>query len=277
MVKLIFSRVIKKIYFVCNIRRVLFGKNRGFLFSSLFDLNTDMILGFHEPNTFEVFDIFLKEGMVVADIGSNVGYFTRYLSKKVGGRGKVFAFEPVPDTYNRLNANLKRNRLLNVTSVDAAVTDKDEPVHMFLSHTHYMSSLDSAWAGREGGEIMVPGLQLDSFFTQKGLKPDFIKMDIEGGAVYALQGAVNVITKYAPVLLLESHTPEEDLAIGRALSLIPYKVFRVGNRKEVKFLDRNYKDEFGVYGTVLGVPISRMEEFGQWSPHQFQKRRFGQR
>ncbi len=78
------------------------GKNRGFKFIYSDDYNLDMMLGLHEPNSFEVFGLFLKKGMVVADIGANFGYFSRFLSRSVGLTGKVFCFEPVPETHRRL-------------------------------------------------------------------------------------------------------------------------------------------------------------------------------
>jgi FkbM family methyltransferase len=277
MIKVFLSRIIRLFYREGKTYRVLWGKNKGFRFIFRNDLNTDMMLGLHEPNTFEVFDIFVREGMVVADVGSNIGYFTRYLSKKVGATGRVFAFEPIPATFQRLNETISLNELSNVEPVSAAVSNTEEPVTIFLSHTHYMASLDPVWAGQQGGNISVNAVTLDSFFEEKGIKPDLIKMDIEGGAVFALEGMRDIILRYEPVLFLESHTPEEDLAIGKALSLKPYKVFRVGASGEVKYLDKNYKDPQGVYGTVIGIPVSRMDSFGDWSPHAFQKKRPGQR
>lgn len=277
MLRIFLSKIIRLFYREGKSYRVLWGKNNGFRFVFRNDLNTDMILGLHEPNTFEVFDVFVKEGMVVADIGSNIGYFTRYLSNEVGDSGRVFAFEPVPATFERLTETILLNNLRNVTPVQAAVSNTSGKVTMFLSHTHYMASLDSSWAGRAGGDVSVNAIRLDDFFREKGIKPDFIKLDIEGGAVFALEGLHDIILKHEPVLFLESHTAEEDLSIGRALSLKPYKVFRVGDSREVKYLDRNYKDELGVYGTVIGIPLSKLDAFGKWSPLTFQRRRFGQR
>lgn len=51
--------------------------------------------------------------------------------------------------------------------------------------------------------------------------------------MFALTG-MNKCILNEPVLFLESHTPEEDLAIGKALSLIPYDVYRVGDARDVR-------------------------------------------
>ena len=260
-----------------GINQVLFGKNRGLKLRYHNDLNLDMLLGVHEPNTFEVFDIFLKEGMLVADIGANVGYFTRFLSKKVGKTGAVHAFEPIPQTFKTLQDTISLNKLNNITPVNKAVTDRNGSVTMFLSSTHYMASVDVNWATDKGGAVEVPATSLDFYFGNLGKYPDFIKMDIEGGGVYALKGMRNCIMKHEPILLLESHTSAEDLAIGQALSLIPYNVYRVGNPTPVKHLDKDHKDEFGVYETVVGIPKSKQNMFTNWTPAQFQKKRLGQR
>lgn len=266
-----------KIMQAIGINRVLFGQNKGLRLRYSKEINVDMILGFHEPNTFEVFDLFVKEGMTVADIGANVGYFTRFLSKKIGDTGQLHAFEPIPRTFSMLTDTVAINKLKNVTLVNKAVSDHNGTVTMYLSHTHYMASVDVNWASSEGGKTEVPAVTLDSYFEALGKYPDFIKMDIEGGGVFALKGMQNCIRKNEPVLFLESHTGAEDLAIGEALSLAEYEVYRVGSTVPVKYLDRNYEDEFGIYGTVIGIPRSKISLFAKWSPAQFQKQRFGQR
>jgi FkbM family methyltransferase len=277
MMKKVAKKLLRRLLQFRKVNSVVFGKNKGFKFRFNEDLNLDMMLGIHEPNSFEVFDLFVKEGMIVVDIGANIGYFSRFLSIKTGQKGKVFAFEPIPNTFKRLVETTELNRLVNITLINSAVSNSNTNLKMFLSHTHYMASLDGNWAGNDGGEIEVQGVTLDSYFESKGFYPDFIKMDIEGGGVYALPGMTNCILKNQPVLFLESHTPSEDVAIGKALSMLPYDVYRVGDSREVKHLDTDYKDELGIYGTVIAIPKSKVSLFGNWTPAVFQKDRVGQR
>ena len=260
-----------------KINTIRFGKNRGFRYKFNEDLNLDMMLGFHEPNTFEVFDLFIKEGMNVADVGANIGYFSRFLSRKVGPKGKIFAFEPMPATFAMYQETVSLNQLTNIVPVNAAVSDTDGTVKMYFSHTHYMASVDVNWASNKGGEIEVKSLRLDTYFEEKGFFPDFIKLDIEGGGVFALEGMKNCIVKNQPVLFLESHTLAEDLAIGKALSLIPYEVYRVGDSEPVVHLDRDYTDKGGIYSTVIAIPKSKLHVYGNLDPSSFQKKRIGQR
>ncbi|MBK6390607.1 MAG: FkbM family methyltransferase [Saprospiraceae bacterium] len=191
------KRMIQFVLRKSKVNSVLFGKNKGLKLYFSDDLNLDMVLGFHEPNTFEVFDMFIKEGMTVVDIGANVGYFTRCLSKKVGTKGFVYAFEPIPATFKSLQATISLNNISNVIAVNKASSDHNGTVTMYLSLKHYMASLDVNWASRKGrnGSSCIT---LDSFFETTGKAPDFIKMDIEGGGVYALKGMYNIIRKHEP-------------------------------------------------------------------------------
>lgn len=259
-----------------NIISVPFGKNKGLKLEYMPDLNLDMILGLHEPNTLEVFDHLISKGDTVIDIGSNIGYFSKILSDKVGD-GRVFAFEPIPETYARLQNTIKLNHLKNVVPVNMAISNEIGTQEIFLNKTHYMASLDSKWAGNDTGSIKINAVTLDSYIEQNQLNPSFIKMDIEGGGVYALPGMKKTIKRFAPILFLESHTPQEDLVIGEALTWNNYKVIRVGDLREVKYLDKNYKDIYGVYNTVLGIPTEKFYTLQKSVISKIQTKKFGQR
>ena len=53
-----------------------------------------MYSGQWEPHIVSIFNQYIKDGMVVIDIGANIGAHTLILSKLVGDSGKVIAFEP---------------------------------------------------------------------------------------------------------------------------------------------------------------------------------------
>jgi FkbM family methyltransferase len=251
--------------------------NRGGWIEYDDSINTDMLLGLHEPNTFEVFREVVKRGMTVIDIGANVGYFSICLDKLVGSEGKVYAFEPVPSTFAALERMLDRNSCRNTVAIQKAISGQNGYVDFFLSHTHYMSSLSVNWAGAASQTIRVPSVRLDDFVRTENIELDFIKMDIEGGGVFALSGMAETIRKNRPFLLLESHTPEEDLAIGKVLSENNYKAYRVGDRTPLINLNANYTDIHGIWGTVIGVHEERLKGLKRFDPMKFQMYRFGQR
>ena len=66
----------------------------------------------------------ISSGDWVVDVGANVGHYTKKFSELVGPSGRVIAFEPVPTTFSLLSANTERFTHLNVTLINAAVSNK---------------------------------------------------------------------------------------------------------------------------------------------------------
>jgi len=67
----------------------------------------------------------LREGEVVADIGSGTGYFTLRFARAVGESGMVFAVDVSPDMVRHLNRRLRDEGVRNVVSV---LADPDDPL-----------------------------------------------------------------------------------------------------------------------------------------------------
>src|ERR1039458_7626249 len=65
----------------------------------------------------------LRPGDVCIDVGANIGYYTLIMSKAVGPQGQVYAFEPVPPTFNYLNKILTETKSFNVKAFQLAISD----------------------------------------------------------------------------------------------------------------------------------------------------------
>jgi FkbM family methyltransferase len=83
------------------------------------------ISGVWEPNITAAFKRAIRPGDVCLDIGAHIGYYTLLGANVVGSRGHVYAFEPSPDAYRRLRANVDLNRLQNVTAFELAVGEQE--------------------------------------------------------------------------------------------------------------------------------------------------------
>ena len=90
-------------------------------------------LGTYEPELQQAVHDWLRPGMVVYDVGANIGYISLLLARTVqttpnGGTlrpaGQVFAFEPLPANLERMAANFELNPWANITCVAAAVVDR---------------------------------------------------------------------------------------------------------------------------------------------------------
>jgi len=72
----------------------------------------------------------LQKGMIVADIGAGVGYFSLRIAKRVGPVGEVLAVDIQPEMLSLLKQNREREGLTNVEPILGTVTDPHLPQDM---------------------------------------------------------------------------------------------------------------------------------------------------
>jgi FkbM family methyltransferase len=147
----------------------------------------------YEPEQTCMFEKLIKPGNVVFDVGAHAGYYTLLSSVLVGPEGKVIAFEPNPDNYHHLDKHVKINRAENVALIECAVGDENG------SGTGHLSN---------EGSFKVQTVRLDDIVMEKGVSPDFIKIDTEGAEMLVLTGAKLMITDKKPVIFLSTHGEE---------------------------------------------------------------------
>ena len=168
------------------------------------------ITGYYEPESMAAISSVLPKGGVFVDVGAHCGMFTLLASSLVGPQGKVLAFEPSRREYDRLTANIALNGLTNVIASPCAVAAEAGEVQLLIAEAghagHNTTSKRFAYPAVKLAEaVNVPTLTLDGFFAEHGLdRCDVIKMDIEGGELPALKGAVGVLRRFRPTLVLET-------------------------------------------------------------------------
>ena len=83
--------------------------------------------GVMEPGVVALFKKLVKPGMVVVDVGANVGIYTLEAARLTGVEGKVYSFEPSPRIYAILKDNIQVNGFLEhglTCARDVAVSDR---------------------------------------------------------------------------------------------------------------------------------------------------------
>lgn len=139
----------------------------------------------------------VRPGDVVIEVGANVGAHTLTLANLVRANGVVYAFEPTSYAQGKLRANLALNP-------------------QFANRVIIRSELVTNHSGD------APNLKIRSSFPVDGSQPDevvpstamslddldltqldFIKIDVDGYDYKVLQGAVSLIKKFKPVILVE--------------------------------------------------------------------------
>ncbi|MEA5567845.1 FkbM family methyltransferase [Anabaena sp. UHCC 0399] len=167
----------------------------------------------------------LQPGDVALDVGAAFGIISLALSKVVGEKGSVHAFEPSRTAQNCLQKLLEINHAHNVTLVKSAIADAPG----FTEFIEYTSDNDLSWAS-DTSTLASPNINptmnhlcyavdvttIDEYVAAKNIKPKAIKIDIEGFELYALHGGKTTLEKFLPYLCIDIH---KDVKTGESALL----------------------------------------------------------
>jgi len=142
-----------------------------------------------------------RAGDVVLDVGAYVGMFTLRAAKLIGSTGRVIAVEPESRNLSYLRKNVEH--LGNVEVVGEAASNKSGEGKLFLSSATPCHTL--IYSHKRSTKVKVN--TLDNIATQLNLpRVDFIKMDIEGSELQALEGAINILGGKVRLAIASYHT-----------------------------------------------------------------------
>ena len=143
----------------------------------------------------------IETGDTVIDAGACWGDTALYFAHHAGQEGKVFSYEFVPRNLEILFKNLDLNPQLRerISVVDRAAWSHSGEILQFGDNGPG-SSVSSA---RNNNKEDIESLSIDDLVkARKIAHVDFIKMDIEGSELKALQGAMETIRKHQPKLAI---------------------------------------------------------------------------
>ncbi len=149
----------------------------------------------------------IKKGDIVLDIGAHIGYYTILFSELVGPEGKVYSFEPHPKNFQLLKKTVEINNLTNVEIFQNIVSDKNKPVDF------YISKLDSIGnrmfdSNEAESKIEIDSISIDEFLKNKHDKINFIKMDIQGAEVLAIDGMKETLRNNKHLKIIQEWWPD---------------------------------------------------------------------
>lgn len=149
----------------------------------------------------------VEPGDVVVDAGANIGYVALLLSRWVGPQGRVFSFEPIPETYDLLAGNVKKLGLTNVEIFPYALSSRDGRAEMEVPH--YEGGGENFYESRMAEKtnvdlrtFPVEVRRLDSVLDL-GRTVSFIKIDVEGHEEDVVRGATRILQASQPALMIE--------------------------------------------------------------------------
>ena len=215
--KYIHSRDIFDILLVDNSIRQLQSVTRKLKFYDLSKLGYDIkVYGARAlldklviHNQYSYKDCKVEKGDFVIDAGGCWGDTSLIFSSIVGSKGKIFTFEFFDDNLNILKENFSHNKNLseNIILTEQPLYNKSNKI-LYLNHA--CADITTLTENKNNSH-RYKTICIDDFVEKNKVeKIDFIKMDIEGCELKALQGATNTLKKYKPKLAIAAYHKYED-------------------------------------------------------------------
>lgn len=150
-----------------------------------------------EPKLFDYLKENIRPGDVILDVGSFLGTYAIFMARWAEPTGKVFAFEPSPESFQALKKHLAINGVEGVVSpFQMALGDKPGAATLKTHTEPYRNALGAVDPkGVSSGEVEVEVSTIDDVCEKLGITPKLIRMDIQGHEYAALRGAEKTLEK----------------------------------------------------------------------------------
>jgi FkbM family methyltransferase len=160
---------------------------------------TRLLFGTYEPEQSDLFRQHIRSGDQVLDIGAAAGYYTLLSARLVGSTGRVVSFEPDPDNLRFLRSHVEQNGLSQVTILPVALADE--------TGTARFGGGTGTGTGRlcQNGVVQVAVRRLDDVAAEMDLRPQHLKIDVEGAEMAVLRGGERTIKTDRPTIFLSTH------------------------------------------------------------------------
>jgi FkbM family methyltransferase len=174
-----------------------------------------------EPAVESLFADLLAPESVVIDIGANFGLYTAIAASRLGPTGCAHAFEPDPETAERLRDTVALTQSTAAVRInELAVSNRDnEEISLWTSDGAAGKPLASLIKERSWGtfarSVNVNTITLDTYVRERKLhRIDVIKCDVEGHEWEVLSGGRETLKRHDAVVIVElaadsSHSPKE--------------------------------------------------------------------
>ena len=178
---------------------------------------------------------------IIFDIGANTGLYS-IVSKLSNPKARVVAFEPYGPNIERLNRNAELNDLVKgIEVVQLAVGDENNKTDFAIPGDGGISDVLSAdiefteqFSEKEDDfkTVQVPQMTLDAFVAKMEFPGvDLMKIDVENYELSVFKGALEVLRKFRPVILVELFVDRERIEFFKNhLQPIGYHCYLVGKK-----------------------------------------------
>jgi FkbM family methyltransferase len=157
----------------------------------------------YEPKDFAMVRQLVAPGGTFVDLGANIGWYTVHVAL-ADPSARVLAVEPIPASYRWLTQAVARNSLTNVTTLNAGVAASAGEIELWLDTGISGAASSAPSSGTDGLErLTCPAVTIDDLIATHEALASFVKIDIEGAELFALQGGERVLSEQRPIVFAE--------------------------------------------------------------------------
>jgi FkbM family methyltransferase len=194
-----------------------------------------LLHGEWEPETSGALLDILRPGMNFVDVGANVGYFTclAALAVRAGGApGRIWAFEPDPESYEFLVDNVALNWIFDGVQLERKGVYSRSTTLTLYKREKYVGNT-SLGAVDEGDLARIIDRQtprqvevvsLDEYFLPGGERIDLMKIDVEGAEPHVIEGMTGLLAAQPRMRLMLEWSPGQ---IRNTMKLDPAPMMRM--------------------------------------------------
>lgn len=165
-----------------------------------------LVRGAWEPFESTLFEQALSPGMTAFCLGAHIGYYALLAARRVGPRGRVYAFEPGPENFRLLVENVDANGYRNVVAVPRAVSNVTGRVRLHLNASN--TGDHRIYPGDEPRpSLEVDVVRLDDWLGGAETAADVIQMDLQGAELLALDGMQALLARSPAVTIFTELWP----------------------------------------------------------------------
>jgi FkbM family methyltransferase len=139
---------------------------------------------------------------VIVDVGANFGLYSICAGARTP-KGKIFAFEPIPEQLTLLQTNITDNHLEGIVLPRGkAVAEVAGVRKFFISESASFSGFAETGRSETSRSLDVDCITLDTYDELSGLAVDLLKIDVEGAELEVLLGAKDLIARSPDIVML---------------------------------------------------------------------------
>lgn len=139
----------------------------------------------------------------IIDIGANIGWYSINFARLPKVK-TIYAFEPIPYTYDYLTKHLQMNNITKVLANNYGLSEVEGTRTFFWTRSENgAASLSNIQRRSRINKVKCWVTTLDKYLSRRQAKIDLVKCDVEGAELFVFKGAVKTLARSKPIIFTE--------------------------------------------------------------------------